>query len=353
MTGRKYIRSSVDIFSLRPLFLTLTIGFSGSIAASYANLPAAALVGAILAVSIASMFRLTVDIPPRLRNIAFTVIGCSLGSGITREALSQTGHWPFSLLTLGIAVIVTMLTCCWVLYRFFSQSVETALLATSPGAFAYSLALAASGIGDIRSIVVIQNIRLLMVTTLLPFILANFGFEPGQTTTPAVTGGTGSVVVILVALAVGISVSRWKIPASFLIIGMLVSGAGHYTGMVIGRPPDSIIFAGFAVTGSMVGARFSSIPRHDLKRLLLASLSIGLISGLVSVIFAVPVAKILDIPFGQVFVAFAPGGVEAMAAMAIALGYDPAYVATHHLFRIFLLFFLLPVGINLLKKIRK
>lgn len=347
------MRSIVDIFSLRPLFLTLIIGITGSIAASYANIPAAALVGAILAVSTASMFRLTVEIPTRLRNIAFTIIGCSLGSGITREALSQTAQWPFSLLALGIAVALTMLTCCWVLCRFFSQSGETALLATSPGAFAYSLGLAASGIGDIRSIVVIQNIRLLMVTTLLPFILDTFGFEPGHTTTPAVTGGTGSVAVIFVALAVGISVSRWKIPASFLIAGMLVSGIGHYMGVVIGRPPETIIFAGFAVTGSMVGARFSSIPRSDLKRLLLASLSIGLISGLLSVIFAIPVARILNIPFGQVFVAYAPGGVEAMAAMAIALGYDPAYVATHHLFRIFLLFFFLPVGINLFRKIRK
>jgi len=341
----------VNTLSLRPLLLTLIIGFSGSIAASYANLPAAALVGAILAVSIASMFRLTVDIPLHLRNIAFTVIGCSLGNGITREALSQTGQWPFSLLVLGIAVLTTMLTCSWVLSRFFSQTVETAMLATSPGALIYSLALAAGGMGDIRVIIVIQNIRLLVVTTLLPFILDNFGFEPGRTDIPAAVGGTGSVLIILTAFAAGMSVSKWKIPASFLLAGILVSGIGHYTGMVIGRPPGNIIFLGFTITGSMVGARFSSIPHHDLQRLLLASLSTVLISGLLSILFAIPVAQILDIPFGQVFTAFAPGGVEAMAAMALALGYDPAYVATHHLFRIILLFFLLPLGVRMLKKI--
>ena len=343
----------MNTFSLRPLLLTLAIGFSVSIAASYADLPAAALVGAILAVSLASMFRLTVDIPLRLRNVAFTIIGCSLGSGITKEALSQTGQWPFSLFVLGVAVLVTMLTCSWVLSRFFSQTVETAMLATSPGALIYSLALAAGGMGDIRAIIVIQNIRLLVVTTLLPFILDNFGFEPGRTDIPATAGGTGSVLVILMAFVVGVSVSRWKIPASFLLAGMLVSGVGHYMGMVTGRPPNSIIFVGFAVTGSMVGARFSSIPLHDLRRLLLASFSAVLISGLLSLVFAIPVAQILGIPFGQVFVAFAPGGVEAMAAMALALGYDPAYVATHHLFRIILLFFLLPVGVKILKKIRK
>ena len=342
----------MKIKSLGPLLLTLTIGVCGSIAATKANLPAAALVGAILAVSLGSMFRITVDIPLGLRNIAFAIIGCSLGSGITKEALSQTGQWPFSLVVLGVAVFLTMLTCSWVLSRFFSQTVETAMLATSPGALAYSLALAAGGMGDIQAIIVIQNIRLLAVTTLLPFILDNFGFEMGHTGTQAAIGGTGSVVVILIAILVGLSVSRWKIPASFLIIGMLVSGIGHYMGLVIGRPPNAIIFAGFAVTGAMVGARFSSIPLSDLKRLLLASLSAVLISGLFSIMFAFPVARFLDVPFGQVFVAFAPGGVEAMAAMALALGYDPAYVATHHLFRILLLFFLLPMGVKILKKMK-
>jgi membrane AbrB-like protein len=134
---------------------------------------------------------------------------------------------------------------------------------------------------------------------------------------------------------------------------MVLSGIGHYLGLVIGRPPSSFIFMGFAITGSLVGARFSSIPLRDLKKLLLASFSVFVVSGLLALVFAVPVAKILNLPYGQVFVAYAPGGVEAMAAMAIALGYDPAFVATHHLFRIFLLFLFLPASLRIVKKIRR
>lgn len=343
----------MDIGSLKRLFFTLAIGFSGSIAATYAGLPAAALVGAIVTVSIASLLRLTTEIPLKLRNIGFTIIGCSLGSGITKEALSQSAQWPFSLLVLGIAVFLILFVCSWVLSRFFSQTVETALLATSPGALAYSLALAASGIGEIRSIIVIQNIRLLAVTTFLPFILDNFGFEPGHTATPVSMGLGASIIVIFIAFLVGVSISRWRIPTSFLLTGMFISGMGHYLGLVIGRPSSGIIFIGFAITGSMVGARFSSIPHADLKRLLLASFSVVIISGVLALGFAVPVAKILNLPFGQVFVAYAPGGVEAMAAMAIALGYDPAFVATHHLFRIILLFFILPIGLKLIGKFKQ
>ena len=60
----------------------------------------------------------------------------------------------------------------------------------------------------------------------------------------------------------------------------------------------------------------------------------------------ITVSRMLDLPFGQVWVSFAPGGVEGMSSMALALGYDPVYVATHHVFRILLLIAILPVLIG-------
>ena len=42
---------------------------------------------------------------------------------------------------------------------------------------------------------------------------------------------------------------------------------------------------------------------------------------------------------------------EAMAAMALALGYDPAYVATHHLFRLLLLFMIVPFCLRIAHKV--
>jgi hypothetical protein len=332
------------------MLLTLTIGFAGATAATLAGVPAAPLVGASISVSIAALSRLPVGIPDLLRNFAFAVIGCSLGSGITKQALSQAAHWPISLLFLALAVSTIILVGSWVLARFYGQTPETAVLSTTPGVIAYVLAIASGGVGDVRTIIVIQNIRLVLVTTLLPFILTHSGFAPGHMQ-PQVSGSlVGSLVVIAIAFGLGIGAQRWPIPASFLLAGMLVSGVGHYLDLVSGRPPALLIFCGFTITGSMVGARFSSIPMGDLRRLLAASLICALITGLLAVGFAYPVAVMLDIPFGQVFVAFAPGGVEAMAAIALALGYDPAYVATHHLFRLLLLFLIVPFCVRIVAR---
>ena len=71
--------------------------------------------------------------------------------------------------------------------------------------------------------------------------------------------------------------------------------------------------------------------------------SIALIlSGLASYL----VGRLLELPFGMVWVSFAPGGVEGMSAMALSLGYDPAYVATHHIFRLLLLLAILPLFVR-------
>jgi uncharacterized membrane protein AbrB (regulator of aidB expression) len=55
----------------------------------------------------------------------------------------------------------------------------------------------------------------------------------------------------------------------------------------------------------------------------------------------------LGLPFGATFLAFSPGGFEAMAILALALGFDPFYVAAHHLARFFLLNFGMPVVVRL------
>lgn len=140
-----------------------------------------------------------------------------------------------------------------------------------------------------------------------------------------------------------------RLPAAFLIAGVLASGLCHYLGLVAGRPPSAFLLAGFVVTGSVVGARFTRIPLADLRRLFGAAIAGVVVSSILAALFALIAARALSFPFGQLLIAYAPGGVEAMAAMALSLDYDSAFVATHHLFRIILLLFVLPLLLKVLR----
>jgi membrane AbrB-like protein len=141
-----------------------------------------------------------------------------------------------------------------------------------------------------------------------------------------------------------------RVPAAYLLVGTVLSGAAHLLGLVEGRPASAILFVGFSITGTVIGARFSTISLVELKRLLKASLLVVCLATSIAALFALLVATLLSISYGQVFVAFAPGGVEAMAAMALALHYDPAFVAVHHIYRILLLLFVLPLFLKIFNR---
>ena len=334
--------------------LTLAIGVTGGAVAFYAGLPAGALIGSAVAVSLASLCNLTTTIPVGFRAIAFSIIGSSLGSSLTRDFVSQAIHWPVSLLILTVCVFTIMISCSLVLIKIFNQSAETAILATSPGALGYTIAIALEGVGDVRSIIVMQSVRLLLIITCLPLVLEYFWGGSGD----AAAGATAApmpfgvfILIFSITLFLGRILERFKVPASYLLVGTLVSGAAHVMGLVDGRPSSAILFIGFSITGTIVGARFSTISRGELKRLLKASMVVVCLATSIAALFAALAASLLSIPYGQVFVAFAPGGVEAMAAMALALHYDPAFVAVHHIYRIILLILTLPLFLKILSRL--
>lgn len=331
---------------------TLSVGSVGAAAAYAAALPAAALIGATIAVSAASFCRLPTRIPAWMRNMAFAAIGCSLGSGVDGELLELARQWPISLCGLILVMGGILYASSWILTTLFDQSPETALLASSPGALSYSLAIAATGVGDARAIIVIQSIRLLSITTALPLVLDLLHLQHGG------GGGTleqnitlaGTAGLFVLTMGFGFVINRYRIPAAYLIAGVVLSGILHFAGVVSGRSQTGFLVVGFIVTGSVIGARFTHIPLADIRRLITASFVVVLISSGIAAAFASLTARVLAIPFGQVWVAYAPGGVEAMAAMALALDYDPTFVATHHLMRIVLLICILPVLLRLYRQ---
>lgn len=340
---------------VQKFFLTLLIGFAGAGIALFAGLPAAALIGSAIAVSVGSLLKVTTTLPAGFRAVAFSIIGSSLGSSLTRDLVSQAIHWPLSLFILTTCVITIMVTCSLVLIKVFNHSADTAILASSPGSMIYSISIASEGVGNVRSILVIQSVRLLLIIAFLPFLLDLFSGHP--------SGGNGGTalepsmsfldffIMFLITLLLGWFLEKRRVPAAYLLVGTMVSGAAHLLGLVAGRPSSIILFIGFTITGTVVGARFSTISLEELKRLSRASLLVVFLATLIAAVFAALVSVLLSISYGQVFVAFAPGGVEAMAAMALALDYDPAFVAVHHIYRILLLIFTLPLFLKIIGKL--
>ena len=325
--------------------LSLICAFFGAWLATLLGMPAAALLGSTIIVSIMAFSGYKTTIPNWLKGIAFTTIGCSLGSSVTPDIFMQFSHWYISITALILSLISSMVVSSWVLRRFYGFDQNTALLATSPGALSYSLSLSETTKSDVRAITILQGLRLLTITLGVPFLLDIFEQAGNFSDTLYVPniGYIEACILMCVVFLAGSVANRYKLPAAHLILGLLISGALHATDTLAGKIPDEMLFIGFTITGTVIGSRFSSFTKKEILSLSWASASVILLTTSLSAFASFICAEFLNLPFGQVWVAFAPGGLEAMAAMALSLDFDPAYVATHHIFRMLFLILLLPL----------
>jgi membrane AbrB-like protein len=154
--------------------------------------------------------------------------------------------------------------------------------------------------------------------------------------------GLGLMLLLAaVGFGLGLVLQRLHVPSPMLLGGLAVGGVTHATDMVHGTVPDEAAALAFLVIGSVIGARFRRLTLADVGGLLMPAFVVTAIASVVSGTAAVVVALVLDQPFGQVWVAYAPGGVEAMAAIALEFDFEATYVAAHHVMRIVLISFAL------------
>jgi len=333
---------------VRSWAVALGPAFAGAALLHWLGVPAGALIGSSLAVTGAALVGLGPAVPQALRSLAFATIGVTLGSGVTPHILSDLMRFPVSLAGLTATMAAVMLVSGLAARRLFGLDPATAFLGTSPGAVSYSISLSLSAgksTPDPQAVMTLQSLRLLLITVLLPPLIGILGGDPSGGAAPGVAALAllPSLVLIALGAGVGLAFARLSLPAAFLLAGFVTSGIAHGMGAVEGRPSPELTVIGFALAGAVIGERFARITRGTLRRLLLAGLTSAAIAMVISGLASGAIAFLLDLPLGQVWVAFAPGGVESMGAMAIALDVDPVYVATHHIFRILLLFAILPV----------
>ncbi len=329
--------------TIRPHLAAAGLGLGGAAIAALLGLPAGSLIGATVAVASAAAMGRRLAVSPRLRDLAFALIGVSLGAGVDAQLLSQLPAWSVSLAVLAVALVSTVLAGQHLLSRLFGYDGETAVLASSPGTMSNAIAIALEGCGDATAVTVLQLMRLLILVLLVPPLAIMF-----DTPDAAIAPAEDMLLVYLVPL-VGLALILGKlgasrgIPAACLLAGMIVSAGAHVTGLATGVAPNWAIFIGFAITGTVLGTRLSSVSLPQLRRLSSAGAAVVATALSLSLGFAFLTYLLTGLPFGQIWVAYAPGGVEAMAAIGLALGYDPAFVAAHHFARILILVVLMPI----------
>ncbi|QBX99875.1 AbrB family transcriptional regulator [Rhodophyticola sp. CCM32] len=326
---------------------TLGIGAIGAAIAWALGIPAPFLTGPAALVSLAALMGVTTDVPVQLRDVCFVLIGVGMGAGVTPEVLVAARQWPIPLVALSLLLLVIFFGGSWALGRVFGYDRNTARLAATPGHLSFVLSLSTEVKADIPIVAVVQSLRVLILTLLVPAVVALItDADLSMSTAPATPMALPALALIVVlAIGLGLLLKRWNIPAALLLAGMAVSTAAHGAGLVPGGMPLWIAIPTFVIMGTLIGTRFSGVTLALVIRAAAASVFLTVLALIATLVAALIVHHLSDLPLTDLMIAFAPGGLETMAALSIMLGADPAFTALHHIYRLVFLTVLVPVFI--------
>ena len=326
---------------------TLLAAFAGALLAEALGAPAGALLGASLTVALLSALTGKGAVPVPIRDAGFTAIGVALGGGIDPGLAAQLPGWLPSLALLVASLVATLWLGTIALERLAGLDRESAVLATAPGTMSNVIALAMEGRGEVGAVMGLQVMRVLFLALMVPPLATLLDASPIPQAAGRAAMGLAPLVVLLIAgFGLGALGQRLRIPAACFLFGLLVSAGAHASGLVKGTVPDGTMFFGLAIAGAALGTRVRDLGGTSLRRLTVAGAVMLAVTLSVSIGFAALTAVLTGLPLVQIWVAFAPGGVEVMAAIGLSLGYDPAFIALHHFARILALVVLMPLALG-------
>ncbi|MCD7059175.1 AbrB family transcriptional regulator [Pelagibacterium xiamenense] len=334
---------------------TLALAAAGGLALNAIGMPAGLLMGGALTVTIAAVLGFRATFPTRLRDAQFVLVGMTMGANVAPETLSLIGQWPITMAALAIELVLVVMACGFILQKLFALDRGTAYLSSFPGHLSFIVAIASAGVGEPRKIVVIQTLRVMILTLCAPVgaIFLPVGDFSGAGATGVATPQT-LVVIALGSIAAGWIFSRLKVPAGYVLGSMAFATTMKLTGHFDGGLPPLLVEITFIGMAALIGSRFAGITRPELAKAAIGGLVTTGVTVSIVTATALFVSQWVDMPIGQLWLGLSPGGLESMGALGIALGYDTAFIAAHHVARLLMLTFAIPTVVFLVRgKIRE
>ncbi len=331
----------------RHLAETLAFAAAGGLTFGLLGVPAGFLSGSILAVAAASLAGRPMTMPSPLVRVLLVLIGISLGAVVTPATLNGIAAYPLSIAALIVAMVCISVTGAQYLRVVHGCDIVTAYLAAAPGGLTQVMGLAAELNADMRAIAIVQTTRVVIIAVGLPAGLALFGLaghagrSVGGPFDPAQLGEL--TLLVAASTAVAIAAFRVGFPGGLMFGAMLTSATLHGSGFIHVVMPWWVVNAVMIAFGAVTGSRFANTPLRLLANFIGAAFGSFAVAIAVAAVFAAGLVGILALPIGEVMIAYAPGAVDAMMLLALALNLDPVYVGAHHLVRIFLVSLAMPV----------
>lgn len=321
--------------------LALAIGVAGALVFLHFRLPLAWMLGSMTACTIASVLGARIEAPAVVVPVMTVIIGVMLGSGFSPGLIAQIQYWLVPMAGLLVSLLLGGLACFLYLRLAVGLSLPDAFFGGMPGGLVEMVIMGEQYGANGRTVALIHSSRILLVVLTLPFFVQ---FVSGVSLAVPRSGGASvfstpwqsHAFLIGTGLAGVLAGRLLRLRAKYLLGPMLISALVHLTGVSDFKPPVDLLNLAQLVLGTAIGCRFSGMPRREVLRLLAYSVGFTIVLLGITASAAAAVSRISQFDFLPLLLAYAPGGLTEMSLISLALQAEVAFVATHHIFRVFL-----------------
>ncbi|MFJ4067594.1 AbrB family transcriptional regulator [Pseudomonas sp. NPDC089996] len=266
-------------------------------------------------------------------------VGLLVAHSVTWAVLvSMAQSWHLMLVATVITVVLSALVGLGTV-RFGGIPGSTAAWGTAPGAASAMVSMAEENGADGRVVATMQYVRVVCVVMIGSLVSHLLGASPGAgavANAPAVLEGPHlldslfSLGVVLVGIVLGS-----RLPAGALLTPLLLGGALQLSGLLTISLPEPLLAIAYGAIGCYIGLRFDrQTVRYVWKRLP------TMIAGAVAlIVLCAACAYVLALAMGSdflsMYLATSPGGLDAMAIIAVETHADVGLVLAMQTLRLF------------------
>ncbi len=342
-----------QIFS-KEFALVIIISVPSAIIAEFFKVPLAWFLGPMLLTSLATLMGLKTKMPKLILSSTLILLGLYIGNYIDKNLFSQMHQWFFTSLIMLIYIILSVLIVSKYLQIFSKYERKTSIFSAAPGALGPLMILAEDEKKtDLSQVATSHLIRLIIIITVFPFIVNSF-YDVESVKDAQINFSdqniTHLVLLIISSIFLIIIFDRFKIPAALLSGTLFASGFLQISDIASYKLSSDIIDSCLLILGASVGCRFANKTFREIARNTLHSFIATFLLVILGIIAAYLASLIIDKNFFTLLLSYCPGGIYEVAVIAIFFDLDPEFVSFHHIIRLLMILFIVPIILRIIEK---
>ncbi len=341
------------IFS-KEFALVIIISIPSAIVAEYLNVPLAWFLGPMLATSLASLFGLDIKMPKLVLSTILILLGLYIGNYIDKNLFSQMHQWAWTSFIMLLYIITSVLTVSKYLQKFSGYEKKTSIFSAAPGALGPLMILAEDEKKtDLSQVATSHLIRLIIIITVFPFIVNSFYEGKSLEVVNEILEDQNFyhlIFLIIFSIFLIIIFEKLRIPAALLSGTLLASGILQISEIASYKLSANIIDYCLLILGASVGCRFANKSFSEIARNAWHSFIATFLLVVLGLIAAFAASLVIDKNLFTLILSYCPGGIYEVAVIAIFFNLDPEFVSFHHIIRLLMILFIVPLILRIIEK---